>query len=256
MADDRLIEHYDHKYGAEASVTAAPDAVPLRLARPADRYQAACAYIPPRLPPHADVLELGAGAGVIAESLRVGGVDFASYTIGDISTARLAGLRRAFTSDPRFQFVQADADHPAATLSEYRFDVAIMVALIEHLVDPMRAMAELRLLLKPGGFVFIDTPNIAKWTRRVRLLSGRFPSTASANEGLTTYAGEPADLYDEGHLHYFTFRSLSLMLTERCGYSRVEPMPYYPDTRFAALGIYLATRRPSLFSELDCIAWA
>ena len=38
--------------------------------------------------------------------------------------------------------------------------------------------------------------------------------------------GSPADLYDEGHLHYFTFRSLTRMLTLRCGFSRVERVPY------------------------------
>jgi len=101
-----------------------------------------------------------------------------------------------------------------------------MVALIEHLIDPLRAMQRIRQLLKPGGFAYIDTPNIARYTLRLKLLMGRFPSTASMNEGLTTYSGKPTDLYDEGHLHYFTYRSLSLMLTERCGFSRVVKLAY------------------------------
>jgi hypothetical protein len=77
------------------------------------------------------------------------------------------------------------------------------------------------------------------------------------NEGLTTYSGEPADLYDEGHLHYFTYRSLSLMLTERCGFSTTTKIAY-PAGRLP-LGKHihnsLATARPEFFSELVLIAF-
>jgi SAM-dependent methyltransferase len=138
------------------------------------------------------------------------------------------------------------------------YDAVIMVALIEHLIDPLRAMQRIRQFLKPGGFVYIDTPNIAKYTQRVKLLLGKFPSTASMNEGLTTYEGAQCDLYDEGHLHYFTYRSLSLMLTERCGFSEVVKLGYPAGRK--PLGKYihnvLATIWPELFSELAIIAYA
>jgi len=221
---------------------------------PTNRFEAAVALLPPRLQAGADLLELGAGDGVVAESLRAGGVPFGSYTIGDISDGRLAGLRRNL-SDERYRFVQADADKVTATV-EGTFDAVVMVALIEHLVDPLRAMSDIHAVLKPGGFVYIDTPNIAKWTRRVKLAAGRFPSTGSQNEGLTTYTGEPSDLYDEGHLHYFTYRSLRLMLTQRCGFSRVEEMGYYIDRRLPALGHRLAAMRPSVFSEIVMVAYS
>jgi hypothetical protein len=106
--------------------------------------------------------------------------------------------------------------------------------------------------------VYIDTPNVAKYTRRIKLLLGRFPSTASLNEGLTTYAGQPVDLHDEGHLHYFTFRSLSNMLTERCGFSRVAKISY-PGEKIV-LGRHfhslLAGIWPEMFSEIALVAYA
>jgi len=141
------------------------------------------------------------------------------------------------------------------------YDAIIMLALIEHLIDPRGAMQHLRKLLKPGGFVFIDTPNIAKFTRRAKLLLGRFPATASRNEGLTTYAGHVSDLYDEGHLHYFTFRSLSLMLINRCCFSRVEKLGYFigPNGRRIfghKLGDALARLWPEMFSEIVLVAYA
>lgn len=253
MVADRLLKHYEDKYAAE-EIAAAPD--PLSLYAPWPRHRAAAAVttLAHLLPDGADVLEMGAGNGVIAESLRAGGVPFGSYTMSDISAPRLAGIRRTLT-DPRFQVVCADAERPSDHIGG-RYDAIVMVALIEHLVDPMSAMADIGKLLKPGGFVYLDTPNIAKWTRRVKLARGVFPSTASKNEGLTRGDGSPADLHDEGHLHYFTHRSLSLMLTERCGYESVEYYPYYeaPHLFGDRLGTFLARQRPQMFAEISAVA--
>lgn len=55
------------------------------------------------------------------------------------------------------------------------------------LVDPPGAMRQIRTLLAPGGFVYIETPNIAKWTRHMRLAIGRLPSMFGEVE-LVAYA--------------------------------------------------------------------
>ncbi|MFE0105753.1 class I SAM-dependent methyltransferase [Streptomyces sp. NPDC059009] len=253
MIPTRLAEHYEAKYAAERTAPP-PDPFPLAAPRPTHRAAAAVTALALLLPEGADVLELGAGNGVVAESLRAGGVPFRSYTIGDISPPRLAGLRRTF-GDPRIRFAHADAERPSATV-QGPFDAVVMIALIEHLVDPLGAMRDIRSLLRPGGFAYVDTPNLAKWTRRLKLAAGRFPSTASTDEGLTTYAGAPADLYDEGHLHYFTHRSLGLMLTRRCGYAEAAFHPYFESPRFLGerLGTFLARARPTLFSDVACVA--
>ncbi len=60
----------------------------------------------------------------------------------------------------------------------------VMTAVIEHLVDPLAVLKTVRRILKPSGRLILCTPNIAKWTRRVKLLFGFFPSTASFREGL------------------------------------------------------------------------
>jgi len=57
----------------------------------------------------------------------------------------------------------------------------------EHLVDPPGAMRQIRTLLAPGGFVYIETPNIAKWTRHMRLTIGGSPSMFGEVE-LVAYA--------------------------------------------------------------------
>jgi SAM-dependent methyltransferase len=158
--------------------------------------------------------------------------------------------------DERVLVLELDADN--IPKSEYgQYDAVIMLALIEHLIDPLGAMKSIKKLLKPGGFVYIDTPNIAKFTQRAKLLLGRFPSTASQNEGLATWDGKPVHLYDEGHLHYFTFRSLSLMLTQCCGFSKICKAPYTGGFILLnrKLHFFLAKAWPELFSELAVIAY-
>ena len=81
------------------------------------------------------------------------------------------------------------------------FDVILWADVIEHVVDVFVAMGEVRRLLAPGGTLITSTPNLAYIRRRLALLFGKFPSTASKNEGFAIRAGE---MYDGGHMHYFT----------------------------------------------------
>src|SRR5215510_847910 len=189
---ERLNLHYDTKYNAEAS--ALLDQVLELPFWPSNRFETCLKFFLSRSQ-NGDILELGAGSGLVARSLIAHGLKFNTYTLSELSDARLDGLLRAF-KDPRIRVLKLDAESlPSDEFPTY--DAIIMLALIEHLIDPRGAMQHLRKLLKPGGFVFVDTPNIAKFTRRAKLLLGRFPATASRNEGLTTYEGHVSDLYDE-----------------------------------------------------------
>lgn len=253
MTTDRLREHYEWRYASERHAIGEIEAI-ISTQYPSNRYEAAVHYLP-RLFKGDSVLEIGAGTGHIAKALLDSGVGIQRYVLSDISRPRLEGVKVTL-ADERVSVVEMDAERPHENLSG-QFDAIILVALIEHLVDPIRAMKNLKALLRPGGFVYIDTPNIARYTHRLKLLGGRFPSTGSGNEGLTTHSGMPSDLYDEGHLHYFTFRSLTLMLTQFCGYHRVVPLPYAGGR--IPLGkwphSWLARMWPGLFSELLVAAY-
>ena len=252
MPNPLLVSHYDRKYASEAVVAFSPIVPLVRV--PTSRFEAAVKFIP-KFFRGGDILELGLGDGRVAKTLLQNEPNIISYVVSDISRSRLEGLRRSL-QDPRVRTAEIDADSiPEQQLGS--FDAVIMIALIEHVVDPLRVMSQVRTLLKPGGFVYVDTPNIAKLTRRLKLLFGRFPSTASTNEGLTTYDGEPVDLYDEGHLHYFSYRSLELMLINRCNYSRIEKLGY-PWRRTPLGGIaqgLLAAKWPEMFSELAMVGF-
>jgi SAM-dependent methyltransferase len=252
MGSARLVQHYDEKYAGEATQAARPSVV--ARPHPGDRFEACLTHLSPHLR-GGDILELASGDGVLLRSLIGAGVDFDTLTATDFSPVRLEGLARS-VDDPRVRLAQLDAD----ALGDWDggpFDAVIAIALVEHLIDPIGALRAVRELLRPGGVAYIDTPNAAKWTRRLKLAAGRFPSTASLDEGLTGYDGSPTDLLDEGHLHYFTYRSLSRILVERCGFSRVEKLGYvYGGQRLGGLPDLLARSWPEMFGELAVVAFA
>jgi len=255
VSKERLESYYDTKYYAEAS--AQLDSVLEYAICPSNRFESCLKFFLRRFQ-NGDLLELGAGSGLVARSLIAHGLKFNTYTVSEFSSMRLKGLSQSF-NDARIRVIGLDAE--SVPEEEYgKYDAVIMIALIEHLIDPLGSMQRIRKLLKPGGFVFIDTPNIAKFTRRAKLLLGRFPATAARNEGLITYEGRLVALHDEGHLHYFTFRSLSLMLIERCGFSRVEKLGYFVGPNGQRIvGHKLADRLarfwPELFSEIVLVAY-
>ena len=247
----RLLRHYDEKYGTSGSTPV----VPPPAGAPRTRHEACLHYLP-RYASGGTILELGAGDGLLARSLAAQGLPFDRYVATEASSARLASLESSL-GDPRFEARALDIDRELPE-DIGTFDTVILLALVEHLIDPIDALRRVRSLLKPGGVAFIDTPNIAKYTRRVRLALGQFPSTASREEGLVTFGGDPVDLHDEGHLHYFTYRSLSRLLVERCGFRETIPTPYTtPPSLFGVrVDDWLARMRPQLFAELCLVARA
>lgn len=231
---------------------------------PSSRYQALEHYFPKYFK-GGSVLELAAGDGKSAKALLKQNQNIESYTVSEYSKSAIKILNEI--KEDRLSVLEINAeDIDSNKLGKY--EAVIMLTLIEHLIDPITAMKNIRALVRPGGFVYIDTPNFAKFTRRIKLLFGRFPGTATLNEGLTTYWGEPAKLYDEGHLHYFTYRSLSLMLTEICGFSEIVKLSYPVGLTFRGkqlpmgytlldkqLHFLLAKFWPEMFSELLILAY-
>lgn len=103
-----------------------------------------------------------------------------------------------------------------AKFPEESFDVVRMEEVIEHLPDPVDSLKEVRRVLRPGGVLYLTTPNFN-----------------SLNQLLL---GASWSVFDPGHLHYFTPRSLQLALT-RAGFDgyRVLSKNFNPVELFARL---------------------
>lgn len=231
----RLLKHYETKYAASDFNKVV--AVPL-VHRPKNRRQAAVC-LAARLA-GGSYIEIGAGDGgtILALNDR-----YDRLVSTDLSAVRVKHLQLLFQNNPKVEVLLNNVETDGLPFQEGEFDTAVMVDVIEHFIDPIGALKEIHRVLKPGGRLIVHTPNVAKWTRRLKLLFGYFPSTASLREGLLHYDRKtPTDLHDEGHLHYFTNRSLSQLGIEYAGFKSAQKYGY---------GIPLLSQAwPEMFSDV------
>jgi len=117
------------------------------------------------LKPGATIVDLGCGAGSILARTRRDH-DFAVAADHDpelLATAKLAG------SSPIL--LDLDGELPLDSAS---IDVVLCTDVIEHIVEPKRALEEMFRVLRPGGTVIVFTPpydsarwNLAEWLHRL-----------------------------------------------------------------------------------------
>jgi SAM-dependent methyltransferase len=154
------------------------------------RYSVAYEYL--RDHPGLDVLELGCGYPSIPRFLAP---LTKTYTVIDIAKDRFADL-----AGGSLRAIQAnlDNDFPIESAS---VDVLMAMMVVEHLYDPFHSFAEIARVVRPGGRVFMNLPNIASFRCRIDLLLGRLPYTSVPD----WFAVEE---WDGSHLHYFTVDSV------------------------------------------------
>lgn len=78
----------------------------------------------------------------------------------------------------KFKFVEGNADERLPFPDNY-FDAIICVAVIEHVYDIFSLVKEAHRVLKPGGYVIAEVPNIAYLKYRISFLLGKLPVTSS-----------------------------------------------------------------------------
>ncbi|HET7145969.1 MAG TPA: class I SAM-dependent methyltransferase [Gaiellaceae bacterium] len=176
------------------------------------------------------VLDVGCSSGYLAEPLAARGNTIVGLEL-DAGAAREA---------ERFceQVLVGDVETMELPFAPASFDVVLCGDVVEHLRDPVAALARLRPLLRPDGRLVVSTPNVANWAIRLSLLGGRWRYTDRG-------------ILDRSHTHLFTRATLRDAL-ETAGY-RVEridfsvPVPGGSDALDAAA--YAVGRlRPSLLA--------
>ena len=185
-------------------------------------------------------LEIGFGNGNLLYNLK----DNFSELYGiEFSSERFKQAQKAFDNAGKMVHLSTGNIETCLDYPDGYFDVIIWADVIEHIVNIWAAMKEINRLLKTGGTLITTTPNVGEIRRRLTLLSGKFPSTSGTNEGLDVRDGE---LFDGGHVHYFTYRSLSNL------YRKFNLNPH-KILGFGKLGL-LHNIYPSLLSSTICIS--
>ncbi len=102
------------------------------------------------------ILEVGCGAGLLCLELAqkaqsVTGIDV-SHVVLNFASQVQEIVRAANVT-----FQHGDAENLA--FAHERFDLVICSEVLEHLLDPERALAEIQRVVKPGGTVVLTTPS-------------------------------------------------------------------------------------------------
>jgi methionine biosynthesis protein MetW len=146
------------------------------------------------LKPGARLLDIGCWDGRLLELIRHADLFSELYGVDlpfkAVECVKLKGFNA--------QVVDLNGE-PLPFQDEY-FDAVMLLAVLEHIFDPYAVIREIHRVLRPGGTLIIDIPNVASFTNRTRILFGRLPVT-SADPG-----------WDGGHLHYFTKYALDQFL--------------------------------------------
>ena len=140
------------------------------------------------------VLDVGCAGGYLARALRERGVeavDGIEPSLEDAEAARPHCRRLVHGS--------VEDDEAVAELPDNEYDVIVCGDVLEHLVEPERALRRLIPKLKPGGRFVISVPNVAHYSVRWTLLRGRFEY-------------QDLGLLDRTHLRFFTGKTLVEML--------------------------------------------
>jgi 2-polyprenyl-3-methyl-5-hydroxy-6-metoxy-1,4-benzoquinol methylase len=146
------------------------------------------------LPDNADgrIIEIGcANGGTGHLALRHG--KCRSYVGIDIMPEAAEAARRRLS-----KVLVGDVESMDLPFAPETFDALILSEVLEHLIDPWRALDRLTALLKPGGLVFASSPNVAHHSVVRGLLAGRWEL---AEHGVM----------DRTHLRWFTPKSFRAM---------------------------------------------
>jgi ubiquinone/menaquinone biosynthesis C-methylase UbiE len=115
--------------------------------------QNSAAYLLPRLQPGHTLLDIGCGPGTITADLAAlvapGRVTALEQSDEALSLARAEIARRGIDN---VDFMVGDV-HDLLDIPDDRYDVVHAHQVLQHVADPLRALAEMRRVAKPGGLI-------------------------------------------------------------------------------------------------------
>ncbi len=130
--------------------------------------------------PQGKLLEVGPGGGELLRLAKAKGYEISAIEHSPTLANRLGeelGIQVACGMFEEMDF------------SGQTYDGVVSMHVIEHVPDPLKHMLAARAAVAPGGYLFLATPNLGAWTRRIA--GNRWPG------------------YSAAHLYLFTVSSLT-----------------------------------------------
>jgi SAM-dependent methyltransferase len=155
------------------------------------------AHLLPHLRPGQSLLDIGAGPGTITADLAAR-VAPGRVTAVEVTEQALDLTRAGTQGHDNVDFLVADAH--ALDLPDASFDVVHAHQVLQHLRDPVRALAEMRRVCRPGGTVavrdgdyagftwFPAVPGLDDWLRLYRQAARRNGGEPDAGRRLLSWA--------------------------------------------------------------------
>ena len=167
-------------------------------------------YIKKIIQPGSKILDFGAGTGDLAWELQQSGfvVEGVEYSNTALASAK-----------SRYGFNFYSTLEELCMSQHSKFDLIIGVEVIEHLPRPDKVLDLLGLLLRPGGHLYLTTPNRNSLKARIR--------KCKWSEAL-----KPV------HLVLFNYRSLKKLLQDR-GFNEVKYVRFSPLSTSSPLKVML-----------------
>ena len=145
--------------------------------------------------PGSTVLDIGAADGSVARPLAARGCRVWAI---ESDTHAAAKARSACE-----RVIVGDVEHLdlESALEGRRFDIVLLLDVLEHLREPLATLERARDRLAPGGRIIASIPNVAHGAVRLSLMSGAFTYTETG-------------LLDRTHLRFFDRRSAEALFAD------------------------------------------
>lgn len=147
--EEEVARYYELEYRKDYHCELTPS--PQRVVREWRRGGALVQRMRPFMRPKDCVFEVGAGIGCNVKQFELAGYQASGIEPGE-------GFQRYSREELQAKIERGFLDELP---EEERHDVILLVHVLEHLRDPLASMTKLRKMLRPGGRLYVEVPNVA-----------------------------------------------------------------------------------------------